>query len=137
MVCGERLWREGQASAEARGWLLLYPRLAAFCRLVQRRTSLSMTEIAVLCALYETGAREMRDLRRAVAADGGHLSRILAAFERDGIVVREASDGDGRVRRVALTALGAERCLTVSRAAAEIAREVSSGTSDSLLGYHH
>ena len=125
MVCGDCSRPDSPASAEARGWLLLYPRLAAFCRLVQRRTSLSMTEIAVLCALHETGASEMRDLRRAVAADAGHLSRILAAFEQADMVVRESSDGDGRVRRVALTALGAERCLAVSCAAAEIAREIS------------
>jgi len=124
---GAYLRREAPVSADVRGWLLLYPQLAAFCRLVQRRTSLSMTEIAVLCALYETDARDVRDLRRAVAADAGHLSRILAAFEEADMVVRGSSDGDGRVRWVALTALGAERCLAVSCAAAEIAREVSVG----------
>jgi len=119
--------QEAEASVEARSWLLLYPRLAAFCRRVQRRTRLSMTEVAVLCALHDAGITDMRDLRRSVAADAGHLSRILAAFERDGMVVRVASADDGRVRRVALTALGTERCLAVSCAAAEIARETPAG----------
>jgi isoleucyl-tRNA synthetase len=110
--------------AEARSWLLLYPQLAAFCRRVQRRTSLSMTEIAVLFALHDAGTVGMRELRRSVAADAGHLSRILAAFERDGMVALVASASDGRMRQAMLTALGTQRCLAVSAAAAEIAREM-------------
>lgn len=110
--------------AETGCWLLLYPRLAAICRLAQRRTSLSMTEIAVLFALHDAGTTEVRTLRRNLAADAGYLSRILAGFERQGMVVLTGSPHDGRQQCVNLTHLGAERRAAVGLAVAETAREV-------------
>lgn len=112
------------SSAEADCWMLLYPRLAAFCREVQRRSSLSMTEVAVLLALHATGTAEVRALRRNLSAGAGHLSRILAAFEEEGMVTRATSAADGRQRRVTLTAMGAERCAGLGLIVSDTAREV-------------
>ena len=94
-------------SAEAECWILLYPRVAALSRKVQRRASRSMTEIAVLLALYATGTAEAQALRQNVLADAGHLSRILAALETKGLVTRATSSIDGRQQRVTLTTAGA------------------------------
>jgi DNA-binding MarR family transcriptional regulator len=124
MECDEHAPQNAPPVAETGCWLLLYPRLAAICRMAQRRTSLSMTEIAVLFALHDAGTTEVRTLRRSLAADAGYLSRILAGFAREGMVALTGSPHDGRQQRVNLTPLGAERCAAVGMVVAETAREV-------------
>ena len=71
--------------------------------------------------LWEIGPEgaDVRALRSRLALDSGYLSRLLRALERQGLVVVEASRGDGRVRRARLTRAGrAERALLDRRAEA-------------------
>ena len=73
-------------------------------------------------SLYELGQAERTEvaaLRRHMSIDGGHLSRVLARLERDGLVAREPSPGDARRRRVRLTGAGAEAFATLDRRAAD------------------
>jgi DNA-binding MarR family transcriptional regulator/GNAT superfamily N-acetyltransferase len=59
--------------------------------------------------LYELGRREttqVSDLRRELDMDAGHLSRVLAGLESDGLLERERSPTDGRRQLVRLTAAG-------------------------------
>lgn len=68
--------------------------------------------------LWEIGPDgcDVRLLRARLDLDSGYLSRMLRALERDGLVVVEQSDADGRVRTARLTARGsAERALLDER----------------------
>lgn len=58
--------------------------------------------------LHEIGLEgiEVRLLRARLRLDSGFLSRILRSLERQGLIDKAAHKGDGRVRRVALTAKG-------------------------------
>ena len=67
----------------------------------------SLVEARVLFELAQNpGETEVVDLRRTLGLDPGYLSRVLARFEADGLVVRSRSAADGRRQRVALTAAG-------------------------------
>jgi DNA-binding MarR family transcriptional regulator/GNAT superfamily N-acetyltransferase len=62
--------------------------------------------------LWEIGQQgsDVKRLRARLDLDSGYLSRLLRSLEGDGLVVVEASGGDGRVRTARLTNLGrAER----------------------------
>jgi DNA-binding MarR family transcriptional regulator len=109
---------------DARYWMLLYPRLAAIFREVQHRTSCSVTEVAVLFALQSSGPMAAGVLRRNLSADAGHLSRILAALDRNDLV-RVVVAADRRQRLVALTARGVERCAELAAVVTGVARENS------------
>jgi DNA-binding MarR family transcriptional regulator/N-acetylglutamate synthase-like GNAT family acetyltransferase len=81
----------------------------------------SLTEARVLFELGRNGPAEVADLRRTLAIDGGHLSRLLARLDAAGLVVREASETDARRRRVRLTERGREAYATLDqRSASEI-----------------
>jgi DNA-binding MarR family transcriptional regulator/GNAT superfamily N-acetyltransferase len=58
--------------------------------------------------LYEVGLEgsEVRALRQRLGLDSGYLSRLLRSLEAQGLVRTGVRAGDGRVRRVALTARG-------------------------------
>jgi DNA-binding MarR family transcriptional regulator/GNAT superfamily N-acetyltransferase len=65
----------------------------------------SLTEVRVLFELA-AGPCEAPDLRTALNLDAGYLSRILTAFDRDGLVTRTPSERDSRRHVVALTPRG-------------------------------
>lgn len=70
------------------------------------RTSYSLTEAR---ALYELGAGQARtaqDLCRALDLDPGYASRMLAGFERNGLILRERAPDDARRSLIALTDAG-------------------------------
>jgi DNA-binding MarR family transcriptional regulator/predicted N-acetyltransferase YhbS len=69
-------------------------------------TRFSLTEARVLFELGRGGELEVAALRQATGLDAGYLSRILAAFAADGLVVRRRSDQDARRQLVELTAGG-------------------------------
>jgi GNAT superfamily N-acetyltransferase/DNA-binding MarR family transcriptional regulator len=52
------------------------------------------------------GGADVRRLRSRLDLDSGYLSRLLRSLERDGLVVVEQSQADGRVRTARLTADG-------------------------------
>lgn len=84
-------------------------------------TPYSLTEGRVIFELAQSDATEVADLRRSLDLDAGYLSRILARFESDGLVVRERSEVDGRRQVIRLTPSGRTAYATLNeRSAAEI-----------------
>jgi DNA-binding MarR family transcriptional regulator len=73
--------------------------------------------------IFETG-REGADvsaLRDALGLDSGHLSRLLRSLERQGLVHVGKQAGDGRRRRVGLTAKGEAELAAYDRLSDELA----------------
>jgi DNA-binding MarR family transcriptional regulator/predicted N-acetyltransferase YhbS len=67
----------------------------------------TLTQVRVL---YEIAQRERpvaSDLVAALGLDAGYLSRLIAGFERQGLVARTPSSDDARRRELALTRKGA------------------------------
>jgi DNA-binding MarR family transcriptional regulator/GNAT superfamily N-acetyltransferase len=78
-------------------------------------TEHSLTEARVIFELARREATPTGELRAELGMDSGHLSRVLDALERQGLIERRAVAGDGRRRDVRLTEAG-------TRAAAELDR---------------
>jgi DNA-binding MarR family transcriptional regulator/GNAT superfamily N-acetyltransferase len=68
----------------------------------------SLTEARVIFELAQREDTEVLALRRALELDAGYLSRMLARFESDGLVVRERVPGDARRQSARLTPRGRE-----------------------------
>ena len=69
-------------------------------------TPYSLTEARVIFELARTDYTEVADFRRVLNIDAGYLSRLLASFEADGLVVRSRSPLDGRRQVISLTGPG-------------------------------
>ncbi|WP_409237391.1 GNAT family N-acetyltransferase [Streptomyces sp. PA5.6] len=85
----------------------------------------TLTESRVLYELARSPRTDAADLRAELSLDAGYLSRLLAKFERDGLVERAPSADDSRRQRITLTARG--------RDAAELLDERSREAVGSLL----
>ncbi|WP_413757342.1 GNAT family N-acetyltransferase [Streptomyces sp. MMBL 11-3] len=85
----------------------------------------TLTESRVLYELAHSPRTDAADLRTALRLDSGYLSRMLAGFEKDGLVELAPSEKDTRRRRVTLTDRG--------RAAADLLDERSREAIGSLL----
>jgi DNA-binding MarR family transcriptional regulator/N-acetylglutamate synthase-like GNAT family acetyltransferase len=66
----------------------------------------TLTEARVLFELAQRETTETLALRTDLALDAGHLSRILARFEGDGLLRRRRAAADARRQVVSLTARG-------------------------------
>jgi MarR family transcriptional regulator, 2-MHQ and catechol-resistance regulon repressor len=69
-------------------------------------SGLTLTQFAVLEALYHLGSMSLTDIAVKVLTTGGNLTMVAGNLERDGLVRRQKSPEDGRVQIVALTAKG-------------------------------
>jgi DNA-binding MarR family transcriptional regulator/N-acetylglutamate synthase-like GNAT family acetyltransferase len=70
-------------------------------------TDYTLTEARILWEIgHSDGPAEVTEIRRELELDPGYLSRILARFERDGLVIRDRSDQDRRRQLVRLTGSG-------------------------------
>jgi DNA-binding MarR family transcriptional regulator/ribosomal protein S18 acetylase RimI-like enzyme len=70
------------------------------------RTPYSLTEARVLFELAQRADTEVAQLRRTLGLDAGYVSRMLARFESDGLVLRTQSATDGRRQVIRLTQAG-------------------------------
>jgi DNA-binding MarR family transcriptional regulator/GNAT superfamily N-acetyltransferase len=83
-------------------------------------TPYTLTEARVLFELGRGAPLEVLELRRRTSLDAGYLSRILAAFEQDGLATRRRSHEDARRVVVELTRSGRRAYRTLdARSAAE------------------
>jgi DNA-binding MarR family transcriptional regulator/GNAT superfamily N-acetyltransferase len=71
-------------------------------------TPYTLTEARVLYELAHARQVDAADLRAELSLDAGHLSRMLARFEDQGLVTRGPSAQDARRQRIELTAHGRE-----------------------------
>lgn len=82
-------------------------------------TPYSLTESRVLFELAQNEATEVARLRTTVGIDGGYLSRLLARFTADGLVIRSRSEADARRQVVRLTEQGKAAAATLDRRSTE------------------
>ena len=69
-------------------------------------TPYSLTEARVIFELARADYTEVADFRRILNIDAGYLSRLLARFEADGLIIRRRSPLDGRRQVISLTGPG-------------------------------
>ena len=66
----------------------------------------SLTEVRVLYELAHQKDLTATDLTASLGIDPGYLSRLLRGFEKNGLITRKRSRGDGRSSLLRLTAAG-------------------------------
>ncbi|MGE0563644.1 MAG: GNAT family N-acetyltransferase [Pseudolabrys sp.] len=66
----------------------------------------SLAEARVLYELSRLGTATATDLAATLGLDAGYLSRILRAFQKQGLISRKAAPHDKRVSHISLTARG-------------------------------
>lgn len=89
----------------------------------------SLTEGRVLFELGETGRCIANDLAVRLRMDKSYLSRILAKFEKQGLVRREVSGGDGRAYYIELTETGSRSLRALSEKSNRQIRQLFFGLS--------
>jgi DNA-binding MarR family transcriptional regulator/GNAT superfamily N-acetyltransferase len=98
----------------------------------------SLTEARVLYDLGRAERTETSELRELLGLDRGYLSRILARFERSGLIRRERSSRDRRRHLIRLSAKGVRALEDLERRSDEQAAELLGALGDSekaqLLG---
>jgi MarR family transcriptional regulator, 2-MHQ and catechol-resistance regulon repressor len=69
-------------------------------------TNLTLTQFAVLEALYHLGPMSLSDIARRVLTTGGNLTMVVGNLEKQGLAHRQGCPEDKRVLIVMLTARG-------------------------------
>jgi DNA-binding MarR family transcriptional regulator/GNAT superfamily N-acetyltransferase len=82
-------------------------------------TPYTLTEARVIWELAQRGTAEVAELRSELGLDPGYLSRILARFEKSGLVLRERSETDRRRQLARLTGSGRAVFRTFDRRSSE------------------
>jgi len=95
-----------QAIAEVRRFTRTYTRQTGLLRSGLYGSELSLTEARLLYELATGGAAFASDLVDKLVLDRSHVSRILARFERKGLITRTAEQNDRRRARLRLSAKG-------------------------------
>lgn len=78
-------------------------------------TPWSLAEMRVLFEIANGGDVTASDVGRALDLDAAYVSRMLARFEKEGLIARTRSEADGRVVFLRLSAKG-ERVFTAANA---------------------
>jgi len=66
----------------------------------------SLTQARILYEVRERGSSTATDIGRDLGLDAGYLSRVLAQFEKSGLIRKERSPTDGRQSFLSITAMG-------------------------------
>jgi len=69
-------------------------------------TGLTLTQFAVLEALYHLGPLSLSDIAQKILTTGGNLTMVVGNLEKQGHANRQKSPQDGRVLIVSLTPRG-------------------------------
>jgi DNA-binding MarR family transcriptional regulator/GNAT superfamily N-acetyltransferase len=77
----------------------------------------SLTEVRVLYELFHRQRPTAIELCKELGLDPAYLSRMLRSFEHRGLVVRTASEADGRQSHLSLTKKGRATFIPLDRAA--------------------
>ena len=87
-------------------------------------TPYTLTEARIIWEIGQKPTVEVIEVRRELELDPGYMSRILADFERRGLVVRQRSEADRRRQVVRLTGSGRAAFKTFDKRASEEFGEV-------------
>ena len=69
-------------------------------------TGLTLTQFAVLEALYHLGPMSLSDIAQKVLTTGGNLTMVAGNLEKQGLIERHSPPEDKRVQITALTSKG-------------------------------
>jgi MarR family 2-MHQ and catechol resistance regulon transcriptional repressor len=69
-------------------------------------SGMTLTQFAVLEALFHLGPMSLSEIAEKVLTTGGNVTMVAGNLERDGLVRRQRSPQDGRVQIAALTTKG-------------------------------
>lgn len=69
-------------------------------------SGLTLTQFAVLEALYHLGPMSLTDIARKILTTGGNLTMVLGNLEKRGLAHRQESPQDGRVQIAVLAPKG-------------------------------
>ncbi|QXH53224.1 helix-turn-helix domain-containing GNAT family N-acetyltransferase [Pseudomonas fakonensis] len=82
-------------------------------------SAFSLTESRVLYELSAATDVTLAGLCQALGLDAGYLSRMVSAFEKNGLITKARSDSDGRVTHLQLSAAGRSVVASLELAARE------------------
>jgi DNA-binding MarR family transcriptional regulator/GNAT superfamily N-acetyltransferase len=98
----------------------------------------SLAEARILYELATNEGMTASDLAEMLSMDRGYLSRVLARFERSGLIERKRSPDDGRVQFLALTGEGRQTFAKLDalsqNASEKILSPLSNDQREKLLG---
>ena len=69
-------------------------------------TGLTLTQFAVLEALYHLGSMSLSEIAKKILTTGGNLTMVVGNLEKQGLALRQGSPQDGRVLILVLTPKG-------------------------------
>ena len=105
------------------------------------KSQYSLPKARVLFELANRESPQAKEIADELGMDPGYLSRVLAAFERDGLLKRRASPADNRAAEIRLTHRGQSEFAKINRLsqeqAHEILRNLTTSQRKQLIGSMH
>lgn len=99
----------------------------------------SLSEVRIMYEIHIAGEAQASQIMGEMDIDKSYLSRILKKLERDGVIVRKASEQDGRAVVVSLTEKGERLFMELTKATEEqvggLIVHLSEKERDELVGH--